>query len=223
MKKDIIVIGGGGHAKVLIDTLQMTNMNVIGILDANPAATGQKVLGVPVLGTDENIQHYSPDKVMLVNGLGSIDIPLVRKNIFYQFKAKGFEFYSVIHPSTFISRHVKWGEGCQIMAGSIIQAGTILGDNVIINSGATVDHDCQIGNHTHLAPGTVLSGNLRIEEECHVGAHAIILQGLHIARKSLVGAGAVVIRSLVSGSRVAGVPAKEIQSIREELLDEELE
>jgi UDP-perosamine 4-acetyltransferase len=223
MKKDIIVIGGGGHAKVLIDTLQMTNMNIIGILDANPAVTGQEVLGVPVLGKDDYINHYAPDKVVLVNGLGSIDIPLVRKTIFYQFKAKGFEFYSVIHPTACISRDVKWGEGCQIMAGSIIQAGSILGNNVIINSGVTVDHDCRIEDHTHLAPGTVLSGNVHIEEECHVGSRAVILQGLHIAKRSLVGAGAVVINSIASNSRVVGVPAKEIQSIREELLDEELE
>jgi sugar O-acyltransferase (sialic acid O-acetyltransferase NeuD family) len=223
MKKDIIVIGGGGHAKVLIDILQMTNMNIIGILDADSALSGQDVLGVPVIGTDDDIKNYSPDKVMLVNGLGSIDIPLVRKNIFYQFKAKGFEFHSVIHESAIISHHVKWGEGCQIMAGSIIQPGSILGDNIIINTGVTVDHDCQIEDHTHLAPGVVLSGNVRIEEECHVGTRAVILQGLHIAKKSLVGAGAVVIHSIAAHSRVVGIPAKEIESIREELLDEELE
>jgi sugar O-acyltransferase (sialic acid O-acetyltransferase NeuD family) len=224
MKTDVIILGAGGHAKVLIDALrQQSGIHIIGILDPNPARLGQEILGVRVIGNDDEIKHYAPENVRVVNAVGSIDLPSVRKNIFLRFKAKGYTFLSVLHPHAYIAPSAMLGEGCQVMAGSVIQACAVVGSNVIINTHAAVDHDCWLADHIHLAPGAVLSGGVRIEEESHIGARAVIIQGVSIGKKCLVGAGAVVIRSIKAGSRVVGVPAKEISTIKEECWDEELE
>jgi sugar O-acyltransferase (sialic acid O-acetyltransferase NeuD family) len=217
MKTDLIIIGAGGHAKVLIDCLlQQSACNIIGILDNNIQTHGQRILGIPVLGGDDKIAAYPASAVKLVNGIGSIDVPLRRKAVYQQFKAVGYQFYSVIHANAYVAQSVQVGEGVQIMAGAILQAECKIGDNVIINTGASLDHDVQLENHIHIAPGVVISGNVLVGEESHIGARAVILQGLHIGQRCLVGAGAVVIESIKADSRVVGVPAKSL-SIREEL------
>jgi sugar O-acyltransferase (sialic acid O-acetyltransferase NeuD family) len=224
MKTDVIVLGAGGHAKVLIDTLRLRpDVNIIGILDPNPACLGQDILGVRVLGNDDEMKHFAPNTVRLVNGVGSVDLPSVRKNIFLRFKASGYEFLTVLHPNAYIAASAVLGEGCQVMAGSVIQACVTIGSNVIINTNASIDHESWLADHIHVAPGVVISGMVRIEEESHLGARAVILQGVSVGKKSLVGAGAVVIGSIKAGSRVVGVPAREISTIKEKCWDEELE
>lgn len=223
MKTDLLLIGAGGHAKVLIDSLShQPQVNILGILDASGERVGEELLGVKILGTDDAIKNYSPAKVQLVNALGSVDIPALRKKVYEHFKALGFTFYTVIHPTACIAKSCTIGEGCQILAGSIIQPDCVLGANVIINTGATLDHDCQIGDHTHIAPGAVLSGTVSIDAESHIGTRAVIIQNIHLGRQCLVGAGSVVINNLKAGSKVVGVPAKMIATAREDLSGEEL-
>jgi sugar O-acyltransferase (sialic acid O-acetyltransferase NeuD family) len=224
MKTDLIIIGAGGHAKVLIDCLeQQPDVTILGILDNNQNMHDKLVLGVRVLGGDDKIADYDPAKVQLVNALGSVDIPLRRKALFSQFKSVGFRFYSVIHASAIIAPSVQLGEGVQVMAGAILQPDCKIGANVIINTGASLDHDVTVEDNVHIAPGVVVSGNVYIETDSHIGARAVILQGMQIGQRCLVGAGAVVIHNISQDSRVVGVPAKRINSITENLAHEQLE
>jgi sugar O-acyltransferase (sialic acid O-acetyltransferase NeuD family) len=224
MKTDVLILGSGGHAKVLIDSLQyQSDVNIIGILDADPASRNRQVLGVHVIGNDDELKTHSTAKIKLVNALGSVDIPLLRTGIYLRCKALGFNFISVIHPDAVIAKSAQLGEGCQIMAGCIIQADARIGNNVIVNTGASVDHDCTIEDHVHLAPGSVISGTVHIGEECHIGVRAVILQNVKLGKRCLVGAGAVVIHSVAGGARLVGVPAREIKTIREDFLDAALE
>jgi sugar O-acyltransferase (sialic acid O-acetyltransferase NeuD family) len=217
MKTDLIIIGAGGHAKVLIDCLlHQHNCNIIGILDNNTSMHGQLILGITVLGGDDKIADYPINAVKLINAIGSVDVPQRRKLVYQQFKNAGYEFYSVIHPNVYIGQAVQLGEGVQLMAGVFLQTECQIGDNVLINTGALIDHEVHLGNHIHIAPGVVISGNVSIGEESHVGAGAVIIQGLKIGKRSLVGAGAVVINDISAGERVAGVPAKRIH-VTEEL------
>ncbi|MES2218870.1 MAG: acetyltransferase [Pseudomonadota bacterium] len=214
MKTDLIIIGAGGHAKVLIDCLlQQSAVNIIGILDNNPSVHGQSVLGIPVLGGDEKIANFPTNAVQLVNAVGSIDIPLRRAAVYQHFKALGYQFLSVVHHTAYVAKTVKLGEGVQIMAGVVLQPDCKLGNNVIINTGASLDHDVQIGDHCHVAPGVVVSGNVTIAASSHLGARAVILQGLKIGERCLIAAGAVVIHPITTDSRVAGVPAKSIKNV----------
>ncbi|HEX3032888.1 MAG TPA: NeuD/PglB/VioB family sugar acetyltransferase, partial [Bacillota bacterium] len=134
----------------------------------------------------------------------------LRSKLFDKFKADGYSFASVIHPSAIIGYDVELGEGVQILAGAIIQPGSRVGANTIINTKASLDHDCIIGAQVHVAPGVTMSGNVRIADGVHIGTGAVLIQGISVGRNSLVGAGAVVIRDVTAESTVVGVPAKEV-------------
>ncbi len=209
----LIILGAGGHAKVVIDCLlQLPNIDIIGILDANTDLIGKEIMGVRVLGNDDLLHAYSPYQVQLVNGLGSIDIPKQRRAIYDKAHAAGFHFFSVIHPTACIAKDVKLGEGVQVMAGCVIQPGTVIAPNVLINTRATIDHDCHLHAHVHIAPGVILSGNVEVEEQTHIGAGAIVVQGIKIGRQCLIGAGAVVVRTVIAHHRMAGVPARALKT-----------
>lgn len=209
MTQPVIVLGAGGHAGVLLACLELQGLKVIGLTDINPAA--QEIRGVPVIGTDEAVLRYHPDRIRLVNGLGSTSLPLVRTMLFERMKREGYHFVSVIHPSAIIAADAAWGEGTQIMAGVIIQPGCRLGDNCILNTGTALDHDCRLGHHVHLAPRVTLSGGVKIGEGVHVGTGAVVIQGIEIGDSCLIGAGSVVIDKVPANTKVMGVPAREVK------------
>lgn len=208
--RPVIVIGGGGHAKVLIDALLLKGVEILGYSDVNTDQGGNKVLGVPMLGDDGTVLQNRPETVLLVNGVGSVGLPAKRKEIFYKFKDKGFTFASVIHPSAVIASDVEICEGAQIMAGVIIQPGSRIGLNTVVNTGVSVDHDCIIGDHVHIAPGVTISGGVSIGDGVHMGTGAIVIHGINIANGSLVGAGSLVLKDVPEGAKVMGIPAKEM-------------
>jgi len=209
--KPVIVIGAGGHARVLISSLKASRREISGILDPDVKLIGQTIAGIPVLGNDETISNYAPDSVELVNGIGSVATLEKRKAIYMKFKNAGYSFARVVHPSAAVMEDVQLGEGVQIMAGAVVQTGCTIGNNAVINTGALIDHDCIIGAHVHIAPGAVLSGGVAIGEMSHIGAAATIIQGIKIAERVVVGAGAVAIKDITTGKKVAGNPAKDIQ------------
>ena len=139
----VIVLGAGGHARVLIDALLLNSVKLLGMTDVNHQS--QSLLGVSYLGGDDVIEKYSPSEINLVNGIGSVSQPYLREKIFNRFKALGYGLINVIHPSSIIAKDVKLGEGVQVMAGAIIHSGSQIGSNTIINTQASVDHDCRIG------------------------------------------------------------------------------
>jgi UDP-perosamine 4-acetyltransferase len=212
MTRPVIVLGAGGHAKVLIDALQACSTPIRGILDNDPAKQGGVILGIPVLGTDAKLEEWAPNEVVLVNGLGSTESLLPRAALHERLRAQGYSFLSVIHPSAVVSPHARLGEGVQIMAGAVVQAGTRLGDGCIVNTGALVDHDCALGGYVHVAPGAVLSGGVTVGSNTHIGTGAAVIQGIRVGSRCLVAAGAVVVHDVPDGSRVAGIPARKIKT-----------
>ncbi|MNX97894.1 putative acetyltransferase EpsM [compost metagenome] len=210
MNREVLLLGAGGHARVIIDTLQCLGVSILGVLDAAVEMHGQSILGVPVLGGDDLLADFSPSSVELVNGLGSIANTTARRGLFHRQKSQGFRFSTVVHPSAVVSPQAQLLEGAQVMAGAVIQTGCRIGVNVLVNTGALVDHDCTIGDHVHLAPGVTLSGGVEIGDGVHVGTGATIIQGRHIGNESLVAAGAVVVDHVAMKTLVMGVPAREV-------------
>lgn len=208
MSMPVIVLGAGGHAKVLINALQLCSVEILGITDPAPTLVGQDVLGVPIIGTDDELKNHSAEKVQLVNGLGSVGLPKARYRLFDECKKQGFAFATVVHPTAIVAADVEIGEGSQIMAGAVLQPGVSIGDNAVINTRASLDHDCTIGSHTHIAPGVTLSGNVHVGNEAHVGAGASVVQGVKIGNDSLVGAGSVVLKDIPAGVKAYGCPTK---------------
>lgn len=210
MKKPVIIIGGGGHARVLLDALRLNDISILGFTDPNTASSSFSVLGVPFLGGDTSILQFNPMEVELVNAVGSVGSTELRKQIYLKFRSKGYSFATVIHPSAIISQDTSLSDGVQVMAGAIIQAGCRVGSNTIINTRASVDHDCILSDHVHVAPGAILSGNVQLCKGVHVGCGATIIQQICVNENSIVGAGAVVLRDVDANRTVIGIPAKEV-------------
>ncbi|WP_312504885.1 acetyltransferase [Lysinibacillus sp.] len=207
MSKPIIIIGNGGHASVLTEILVSQRERILGFT----APTIEKnSFSIPYLGNDEVIFNYSASDVELVLGIGMTRPSSLREKIFHNFYNKGYHFKSIIHPSAIIAPSVKLGQGVQIMAGVIIQTNTTIADNNIINTGALIDHDCQIEQHVHIAPGTKLSGTVYVRQGAHIGTGATIIQGMEIGSNCLIGAGSVVVKNIADGMTAFGVPAKEV-------------
>lgn len=208
MNKPVIIIGNGGHASVLVETLLIQQREIIGY---TAPSKEKEFFDLPYLGTDDIIaDNYNPNEAELILGLGTVTTSIVRKSIFLHFKSLVFSFANVIHPTAIISSSTKIGEGAQIMAGTIFQANVIIGDNSIINTGSIIDHDCLVGKHAHIAPGSTLSGGVQIGDGCHIGVGTSIIQGITIGHETTIGAGSVVVKNIGSGKTAYGVPAKEV-------------
>ncbi|WP_339060489.1 acetyltransferase [Tepidibacillus marianensis] len=208
MNYPIIVIGGGGHAKVLIEILRLQSAYILGITLPNHNQNTR--FGLNVIGNDNEVLKYDPKEIRLVNGIGSIGDTRKRQELYEYFKSKGYIFANVIHPLSILSNEIELSEGIQIMAGSIIQPGTRIGENTIVNTKVSIDHDCEVGSHVHFAPGVTLSGRIKVENGVHIGTGATVIQGVTLGKNSVIGAGAVVIRDVPKEVVVVGVPAKEV-------------
>ena len=204
----VIVIGSGGHARVLVETLQLIGRRVLGVTDSNPRCTGKMLLGAFVEGSHDLVFEHDPRHVELVIAVGSVAVPDARRSNFIKFSSRGYKFATIIHPSSTISPTAQLAQGAQVMAGAVVQSGAIIGVNTIINTSVSLDHDCSIGAHTHVAPGATICGHARLGQICHIGAGATIIQGVEIGSRSMIAAGAVVTKDVAQGSLVQGVPAK---------------
>lgn len=204
----LILVGSGGHARVLLSTLRLLGRRVLGFVD--PDKTRGEQLGIPYLGGDDAISRVSGE-VLLVLGVGSVASIGNRFRVYESLRKGGYRFASVIHPSAVIAPEVDLAEGVQIMAGVVLQTGCAVEENCIVNTGARIDHDCIIQAHAQIAPGVVLSGNVHVGTRAHVGVGATVIQGVHIGSDSIVGAGAVVLSDVPESCTVVGVPARPIR------------
>lgn len=206
--KPVIILGSGGHARVLLGMLRRLEIEIVGIVDPNRSA-GSDYLGTRILGGDTEVMNYSNRQIELVNGVGSLPGDKgLRRKLYERFAEAGYRFKTVIDPTAFVADDAVLAEGVQVMAGSIIQAGASLGENSIINSGAIIEHDCRIGCHAHLAPGAVLSGSVEVGDNVHIGTGATVIQCIGIGDDCVIGAGSVVTRSVGSGQIV--YPARSV-------------
>lgn len=186
----VIIVGAGGHGRVVADALLRSGREILGFTDAS-VELGDELLGVPVLGTDEILEDHDRRTVELALGIGSTGVTDTRREL-YSRLARDFDFCSVRHPSVTVAPDVTLGRGVQLMAGVVVQTGACIGDNVLVNSSASVDHDCSIAAHVHIAPGVTLSGSVTVGEGTHIGTGAIVTQGISIGARCLIAAGAVV-------------------------------
>lgn len=214
-KPSCVILGAGGHAKVVIDCLKQSRAaTLLMVLDKDKSRQGEKLLGVPIKGGDELLpalaRKNSPRFVIALGGIGD-NRP--RQRLFEAALKLGLKPLTVSHPMAIISLEASIGAGSVIMPGAIVNAGAVLGDNVIVNSGAIVEHDCLIGDHAHIATGAKLCSTVRVGKLAHIGAGAVIRQCLAIGEGAIIGAGAVVLKDVPAWTMAAGVPARQLKNI----------
>lgn len=202
--KRLLIIGAGGHAKVVIDIARAAGWNPVAALD--PIGLGHHCAELPVLGNDDLAQDLHK------NGLRAAVVALgsnrLRVSIGERLRTIGFQLPVVIHPSAILSPYASIGDGTVIMPGAIINSHAHVGNFVIINTGAVVEHDCHIGNGAHIAPRSVMGGNVEMGEMVLFGIGAIARPEITIGREATIGAGSVVVSRIAAGQTVFGAPAR---------------
>lgn len=196
--KKIALIGAGGHGAVIKELLDENSSKIVCFVDTNYAIN--ECLGVNVI--HEEAELVDTDAVSFIISVGSNQI---RKNIANQ---QSRQYINAIHPSAVISKSLAIGVGNAFMAGVCINARTKIGNHCIVNTNATVDHDCVLEDFVHVSPGVQLGGNVYVDEGAHIGIGASVKPGIKIGKWSVVGAGAVVVNDVPDGVTVVGVPAK---------------
>ena len=197
MKKQIVLVGGGGHCKVIIDAIKLKNkFSIYGITDFK-LAKKTKILGVPVLGKDDMLLEIFKKGIKYAFiSVGSVGDCSIRKRIDKELVKIGFKLPVIIHPRAIAAKDAEIGEGTFVAAGVVINPGTRIGRNAIINTSASIDHDCEIGDFAHIAPGVTLSGGVKIGSETHIGVGANIIQCVKIGIGCMIKAGALLTDNL---------------------------
>lgn len=195
----VMVFGGGGHAKVVIDCILEQEAEVIGVIDNKYQGT---LFGI------HKYEAYGPSIAPDARIIVAIGDNGIRKQIAGNIT---HEFTSAIHGSSSVSRFSKIGRGCMILHHAVVQAGARIGNHVILNTGSQVDHDCDLSDFVHVAPGATLCGTVTVGEGTLIGAGATVLPGVKIGAWVTVGAGAVVTADIEDRMVVAGIPARKMK------------
>ncbi len=197
----LVIIGAGGHAKVVTDTALLEGWQVIGFADENPEAS---LFELPHLGKPSDL--YLQKDVQAIVAIGSnasrqkIDASLAGR----------FNWATITHPKAIVSRFAKLNEGTVVFAGAIIQADTIVGRHCIVNSSASIDHDCKIADYCHIGPNATLTGGVIFETGVFVGAGSVVVPSKRIKEWSVLGAGGVSVKDLDAHGTFIGIPAKRL-------------
>jgi sugar O-acyltransferase (sialic acid O-acetyltransferase NeuD family) len=193
----VILLGSGGHAKVLLSLAKAAGLEVVGVSSPQLAGGGAPIWrGVPVIGSDEALSGFDPAQVGLVNGVGMLVGSRARRLLYEKLRDKGFRFPPLKHPAASVDPSARLADGVQIMAGAVVQADAEIGENTIVNTRAGIDHDCVIGAHVHVAPGATLCGGVRLGNDVFVGTGATVIQSVTIGEGAVVSAGTTVTRDL---------------------------
>ncbi|MEJ5310882.1 MAG: acetyltransferase [Anaerolineae bacterium] len=202
--KPVYILGAGGHAKVVIATVQAAGSNVQALYDDDPRKWGQSVLDVPIVGAIASV-----DAAAEAGALVALGDNATRKAVAEQHPTLRWEI--AVHPNADVHPSVTLGAGTVVFSGAVVQPGAVIGRHCIINTGATVDHDCVIGDYAHIAPGVHLAGQVTVGEGAFLGIGSVAIVGVTIGAWATVGAGAVVITDIPPGATAVGVPAKVIR------------
>lgn len=204
-QKNLILVGGGGHCKSVIDVAESAGYNILGILDM-PEDVGKKVLDYKVIGTDDDMPQYV-DKAEFVITVGFIKNPALRIKLYNKVKAAGGRLATIIASTAHVSKYAELGEGTVIMHHAFVNAGAKIGDNCIINTFVNIEHDAEVGNQCHISTGTMVNGECKIGENCFIGSQSVCANCIEIASDIIVGAGSVVRKSIRVKGIYAGNPA----------------
>ena len=206
MNKNVIIIGAGGHGKVIADIIIKSGDKVVGFLDDNLEIGTKVIEQYVIIGKVNDCIKLQEDKSLLF--IIAIGNNYIRKNIYEKYK---LNYYTAIHPAAIIGMQVNIGEGTVVMANACINSNTTIGKNCIINTGAIIEHDNIIKDYVHISPNATLCGTVNVGVYTHIGASATIKNNIGICGDCIIGAGAVVVKDINQDGIYIGIPAKKIK------------
>jgi len=206
MTEKLVIFGAGGHAKVVVDAIEMEGgYEIFFLADADIARKGTKYRGYEIRSEQEGLDA----RIAKVNhAFVAIGQNSVRKRIADAVAACGFVLATIVHPAAILSKNSGLGAGALLMPGSVVNADAKIGNGVIVNTGAVVEHDCLVGDFAHIGPNASLCGGVVIGKGALIGAGAVVLAGVRVGAEAIVGAGAVVLSDVPDSAKFVGVPAK---------------
>ncbi|MFC2065247.1 NeuD/PglB/VioB family sugar acetyltransferase [Chloroflexota bacterium] len=204
-QNSIVIYGGGGHAKTVIELIKSTGKyEIIGIIDDN-IPVGKKVLGVPILGTRLILNDLRKAGVKkAANSVGGVLDINIRTKITKILKEEKFSLPNLLHSTAMIEKSVNLGSGLQVFAGAYIGSDVVLGNFSMVNTNAVVSHDCSIGAHSHISPGCLLAGEVQIGNSCLIGMGVTTAIGIRIGNRSRIGNGAIIYADVPENSIIKG-------------------
>jgi sugar O-acyltransferase (sialic acid O-acetyltransferase NeuD family) len=203
-QRPVVVIGAGGHAKVVISTLQSCGVRVDGVYDDDPRRWGESLLGVPIRGSTAMLKDRSQWQGVIAIGGNQI-----RERLASELPLR---WITVVHPRACVHTSAQVGAGTVVFAGAVIQPDTVIGRHCVVNTGASVDHDNRIDDFAFIGPGARLAGGVTVGPGAMLGIGAVVIPGRTIGRQAIVGAGAVVIRDLPADIVAVGCPAEIVRT-----------
>lgn len=205
MSKPLILIGGGGHCKSVIDVAESAGYTILGILDRN-IPEGTTVLGYPVLGNDDKIAPYI-DKAEFLVTVGQIKSPAIRFRLNTMVKEAGGKLATVIASTAHVSKYAKIGEGTVVMHQAVVNADAFIGKGCIINTFSNIEHDVRIGDFCHISTGSMVNGECKVGNNCFIGSQSVLANCISVGDEIIVGAGSFVRKSIKEKGIYSGNPA----------------
>lgn len=208
-QKNLILVGGGGHCKSVIDVAESAGYNIVGILDM-PENVGKSVLDYKVIGTDDDIPQYV-DKAEFIITVGQIKDPTIRKEVAERVKNAGGKFATIIATDAYVSKYAEVGEGTIIMHRAFLNAEAKVGKHTIINTFTNLEHEVVVGDFCHLSTGVMVCGNAKIDNDVFIGSQSVVNQGVHVICSSIIGSMTCVNKSIEQTGTYVGNPAKKLR------------
>lgn len=205
MNKPLILVGGGGHCKSVLEAAESAGYSILGVLDM-PNEVGKEILTTKVIGTDDDILAFV-DKAEFVVTVGFIKDPTIRIKLYNKIKETGGKLATIVASTAYVSKYVTLGEGTVVLHQAFVNAGAKVGKNVILNTATNIEHDAVIGDHCHISTGTMVNGECKVGERCFIGSQSVLANCITIGDDIIVGAGSFVRKSITEKGIYAGNPA----------------
>ena len=191
---EIIVVGGGGHARSVIDVIESTQQfNIVGIID-KPEYKGNRVLNYEIKYSDEDLPNLVSKGYSFIIAVGQIKSPDVRIELYNKLKKLNASMPVIVSSHAYVSQNSKIGEGTVVMHGAIVNVNATIGVNCIINSKALIEHDAVVEDHCHISTGAILNGGTIVKSESFIGSNSVLRENLKIKTRSVIPAGTAVLR-----------------------------
>ena len=203
--KPLILIGGGGHCKSVIEAAESAGYSILGVLDM-PEDVGKDILYTKVIGTDDDIPSYV-DNAEFVITVGFIKNPAIRIKLYNRVKEAGGKLATIVASTAYVSKYATIGEGTVVMHHAFVNAGAKVGNNVILNTFTNVEHDAVVGDQCHISTGAMINGDCKIGANCFIGSQSVLANGITIGNDIIVGAGSLVRKSINIKGIYSGNPA----------------